>query len=71
MAWAGDADHAVAALERAEKSATELVALLSEIDQRMQRWGELNLLIEMARDIRNTQDSLSKDPTGTKGLAPK
>jgi hypothetical protein len=71
VAWADDKSHDPAALERAEKSATELGALLAEIDQKMQRWGELNLLIEMARDIRNTQDQLSKDPAGTKGLAPK
>jgi len=71
VAWADDKAHDPAALERAEKSATELGALLAEIDQKMQRWGELNLLIEMARDIRNTQDQLSKDPAGTKGLAPK
>jgi hypothetical protein len=70
-AWAEDKAKDPAALERAEKAATELGALLAEIDQRMQRWGEMNLLIEMARDIRNTQDQLSKDPAGTKGLAPK
>lgn len=71
VAWTGEDAHDPAALERAEKSATELASLLAEIDQRMQRWGELNLLVEIARDIRNTQDQLSKDPAGTKGLAPK
>lgn len=71
VAWTSQTTHDPAELERAEKSATELAALLAEIDQRMQRWGELNLLIEIARDIRNTQDQLSKDPAGTKGLAPK
>jgi hypothetical protein len=71
LAWTSEAAHDPAELEHAEKSATELAALLAEIDQRMQRWGELNLLIEIARDIRNTQDQLSKDPAGTKGLAPK
>jgi hypothetical protein len=71
LAWTTEPAHDPAELERAEKSATELAALLAEIDRRMQRWGELNLLIEIARDIRNTQDQLSKDPAGTKGLAPK
>lgn len=71
VAWTTEPAHDPAELERAEKSSTELAALLAEIDRRMQRWGELNLLIEIARDIRNTQDQLSKDPAGTKGLAPK
>jgi len=70
-AFAGDAAHDKAELDRAEKSAGELGAILAEIDQKMQRWGELSLLIEMARVIRDTQGQLSKDPAGTKGLAPK
>lgn len=70
-AFAGDPAHDKAELDRAEKSAAELGALLAEIDQKMQRWGELSLLIEMARVIRGTMDQLSKDPAGTKGLAPK
>jgi len=70
-AFSGEAAHDRADLERAEKSAMELGALLAEIDQKMQRWGELSLLIEMARVIRDTQGQLSTDPAGTKGLAPK
>jgi hypothetical protein len=69
--FAGEGAHDKADLERAEKSAGELGAILAEIDQKMQRWGELSLLIEMARVIRDTQGQLSKDPAGTKGLAPK
>ena len=68
VAWAGEKAHDPADLERAEKSATDLATLLYEIDQRMQRWGELNLLIELARDIRDAQDGLSKDPIGNKQL---
>lgn len=69
--WGADPAHPASKLEIAAKAASELAALLNAIDQKMQRWGELNFLIELARDIRNTQDELSKDPAGTRGLAPK
>ena len=70
-AWAAEGPHDPAELERAEKLSTVLAAVLAEIDQKMQRWGDLNLLIEMAREVRNTEDNLSRDPAGTKRLAPK
>jgi hypothetical protein len=71
QSWGSETGHPAELLAQAEKAAAELTSLLVQIDQRMQRWGDLNLLIEIARDIRNTEDNLSKDPAGTKGLAPK
>ncbi len=70
-AFASEPAHDRAELDRADASAKELGLLLTEIDQKMQRWGELSLLIEMAREIRDTQGRLSKDPSDAKGLAPK
>jgi hypothetical protein len=70
-AWSAEGPHDPAQLERAEKLSTDLAAVLAEIDQKMQRWGDLNLLVEMAREVRNTEKNLSEDPAGTKRLAPK
>lgn len=69
--WGGDEGHPAAQLAQAEKAAADLTSLLVQIDQRMQTWGDLNYLIEIARDIRNTEQDLSKGPAGTKGGNPK
>jgi hypothetical protein len=71
QSWGTEESHPAALLEQAEKAAADLTSLLVQIDQRMQRWGDLNMLIEIARDIRNTEENLSKGPAGTRGTAPK
>jgi hypothetical protein len=71
QSWGADESHPASLLADAEKAAADLTSLLAQIDQRMQTWGDLNFLIEIARDIRNTEEDLSKGPAGTRGTTPK
>jgi len=60
-AWAGGDDPRPEMLDEAERRAVELEVLLRELDRRMDRWEDLNELIELARQITNRQRELTDD----------
>jgi len=62
-AWADDDEPRPEMLEEAERRAIELETRLRELDRRMDRWEDLNELIELARQITNRQRELSDDAT--------
>lgn len=52
------------ALVDADLAATEVLAALDRIDERMQRFEDLSELVRMAREIHEAQKALSNDPRG-------
>ena len=64
-AWSGDDEARTELLDEAERRAVELETQLRELDRRMDRWEDLNELIELARQITNRQRELSDDAKKT------
>jgi len=61
LEWGRDQRHPRDVLQTALERADELDALLTRLEERMQRWEHLNEIIEILSGLANTEDELSKE----------
>jgi hypothetical protein len=58
--WAADGAHASTDLDVAAREAQQVLSTLDAIDERLQKFEDLAAIVQLARTIREAQDSLTK-----------